>query len=260
MQIDVAAKLNINLKIAGRSGKLHVLRSVMQSIDLFDTLYIEPSKTDIIEMSQNVENNTVAKAIKIFREFYTCGCVKVKVEKRIPIGAGLGGSSADAAATLVGLAAISGIPLKRVIDDKLASRVGSDVTFMLTGGCATVGGIGDEITPIKSDKRFFVVIVPQGSVSTTEAYALFDKIGGEQNAVNDLEKAAKKLNADIDRFEKCLKEIGVEEVFMSGSGSAVVGVCKSLDEAAKTAAKCNGLNARYIGVHSAVNEGVKIGK
>ena len=257
MIVDVAAKINTCLKIMGVKDNMHTLDSTMQSIDLFDTLTVEPSDVDIIDIDIAVENNTVVKAINAFRNAYGAKCVKVSVTKRIPIGAGLGGSSADAAGMLVALSKLNGISLEKIIKDGIALKVGSDVPFMLTGGCAKVTGTGNAIERVEVKDEVYLIVVPNSFVSTKDAYRLYDEVGADKDAINDLTKAAKLLNKDIQRCEDLLNESNAERVFMSGSGSAVVGVFKTVKDAERAKGLFDGLNYRYVDVHKPILSGVR---
>ena len=258
MIVDVAAKINTCLKITGVKDNMHTLDSTMQSIDLYDTLCVEPSDVDIIAMDIAVENNTVVKAISAFRDAYGAKCVKVSVTKRIPIGAGLGGSSADAAGMLVALSKLNGISLERIINDGVALKVGSDVPFMLKGGCAKVTGTGNRIecVEVKADE-VYLIVVPNSFVSTKDAYRVYDEVGTDKDAINDLTKAAKLLNKDIERYEAVLNKSNALRVFMSGSGSAIIGVFKTVADAESAERLFDNLSPRYIGVHRPVKNGVR---
>lgn len=259
MIVHVAAKINTSLKITGVKDNMHTLVSVMQSIDLYDTLSVELSDVDMIVMDIAVENNTIIKALNAFRNAYGAKCVKVTVKKRIPIGAGLGGSSADAAGMLVALSALNGISIDKVIEDGVALKVGSDVPFMLKGGCAVVKDTGNSIESVSKDTdAVYLIAVPNSFVSTKEAYKLFDEVGAEPNAINDLAKAAKLLNKDIVKYEAVLNKSKADEVFMSGSGSAMVGTFKDVETAENAIRQFDKLSPRYIAAHKPVASGVII--
>ncbi len=259
MIIDVAAKINTSLKITGIKDGMHTIVSTMQSIDLYDTLCVESSDVDMIITDIAVENNTIIKALNAFRNAYGAKCVNVTVKKRIPIGAGLGGSSADAAGMLVALSVFNGIGIDRIIEDGVALKVGSDVPFMIKGGCAVVKDTGNLIESVseKSDD-VYLIAVPNSFVSTRDAYKLYDEVGTYADAVNDLTKAAKLLNEDIVKYEAALNKSKADKVFMSGSGSAMVGVFKDVATASEAARTLDKLSPRYVAVHKPVGSGIRV--
>ena len=175
-------KANLSLNITGadeRTG-LHRLDSVMMSVDCFDTVTVtERADGDIRVVFVNADigaENTAAKAARAVQSVIGGNGWDITVEKGIPIGAGLGGSSADGAAVLRALDVLYRLPERGVDMRKLALSVGSDVPFMLTGGLARVGGVGDELFFIENKLRLFIVGLMGGESSTARAYAEFDKM------------------------------------------------------------------------------------
>ena len=256
--INAYAKLNLSLDIVGvREDNYHLLRTVMQSISIYDTLNITRCGDKIALSSDDDslivnEENSIFKAAEQF--FDTVGIkdrgISVHVEKRIPSQAGLGGASADAAAMLIGLNKIynTGLSIGELCDIGVA--IGADVPFCIVGGTQLCEGIGEVITPVpKLSDCYIVVAKPQGGVSTPKAYAKFDSIYGNSNASKKAEECTddvvSALNIGIlsqigeslgNIFERLVddKEVpliretmlsmGAVGASMSGSGTAVYGL------------------------------------
>lgn len=158
------AKLNLTLEVLSRRPDgFHEIRSVMQTINLCDTLHFRLSPS--IEFSSDSadwspEKSLVSRAARLVQQ--TAGGTKgatVKVDKRIPLVSGLGGDSSDAAAVLHGLNKLWGLdwPQEKLVD--LAVRLGSDVAFFLYGGTALVAGRGEMVTPLPALPRMWVVLL-----------------------------------------------------------------------------------------------------
>src|SRR5690554_833448 len=146
------AKINLSLDILGkRPDGYHEIETVMQSISLSDELVFQPASGLLLESSDSSlpvnETNTVLRAAHLLQKFTKSNHgVKILLKKRIPAGAGLGGGSADAAATLLALNRLWGLNLSGKVLQEQALAVGSDVPFCLTGGTALVQGTGENIT------------------------------------------------------------------------------------------------------------------
>lgn len=183
ISIKSPAKINIILRVLNKKRQnLHCIQSVMQTISFFDEVFIKKTKKNIIVKQEGktfipVQQNSVYKAAKLFfDETKIDGGVKIILKKNIPIGAGLGGGSSNAASTLVALYRLWNIPIKWEKLNKLALKLGSDVPFFLKGGTSLVEGIGEKITelsPLKS--LWFVLVKPNISISTAWAYSALDR-------------------------------------------------------------------------------------
>jgi 4-diphosphocytidyl-2-C-methyl-D-erythritol kinase len=158
------AKINLTLEVLGkRPDGFHEIRSILQTIDLCDFLYFDKGEgtsitCDLPDWSS--ERSLVTQAIDLLRE--TSGSrtgVSLRVEKRIPLRAGLGGDSSDAAAVLRGLNGLWGLGLDAEQMAVLAARIGSDVAFFLRGGTALAGGRGEQVKPLPSPPEKWVVLV-----------------------------------------------------------------------------------------------------
>lgn len=164
--IQTNAKLNLNLKILGkRPDGYHAIKSTFQSIDLSDFLLIERSKSDIFTgaiicpESQNIIFKAKRILEKTLNKKLPC---QIHLQKTIPIAAGLGGGSSDAAAVLVGLNLLYNLGLSQADLVKIGMKIGADVPFFFYGGTCKVEGIGEIVTPIKQKlpKFFFNFSAP----------------------------------------------------------------------------------------------------
>lgn len=178
--VSIPAKINLHLQVLGRRADgFHELRSLFSSIDLYDDLIAEAASDGLLELEvapvasvENDQRNLVLRAARALWE--TIGArpgAHLRLTKRIPIGAGLGGGSADAAAALVLLDRLWGLDLGVDRLRKVASDLGSDVPFFLHGGCAWVTGRGDGVQPLPDLPPYGVVVVAPGvEVATAEVY------------------------------------------------------------------------------------------
>ena len=174
------AKLNLTLEVlAKRPDGFHEIRSVIQTINLCDSLHFQLSPN--VEFKSNVpdlipEDSLVSKATSLLREATGCSSgVIIEVTKRIPLVSGLGGDSSDAAATLRGLNKLWGLGLSPPELVELASQLGSDVAFFVYGGTAVVKGRGEMVTPLPPLPPMWVVVVmppvPRMQRKTERLYA-----------------------------------------------------------------------------------------
>ncbi len=136
----------------------------------------------------------------------------IRLTKRIPPGAGLGGGSADAAAVL---------RWAGEHDMAKAARLGADVPFCLRGGHALVGGVGEILDPLPMVDASYVLLIPAIAVSTASVYAAFDELGGThgRGAANDLEEAALAVQPRLARYRDLLRDVTVREPQLAGSGA-----------------------------------------
>lgn len=268
------AKINLTLDVTGiLPNGYHSLRTVMQTISLFDTVTVTLKNcADIHILCDDAgvptdERNTCYKAAKLFLEAVgkaECGA-DIAIEKHIPSMAGLGGGSADSAAVL----RILNILLKKNLSaDKLceiAVNVGSDVPFLINGGTALCEGIGEKITPVSYDVKHNVLLVkPDFGISTPLAYKSFDDkklisvdmsaslISAMHNGEaiydylsNDLETAV--ADDKIIRIKQELKDCRAKASMMTGSGSCVYGLFDSEGECLRALDRLSG---RYAFVYA----------
>jgi 4-diphosphocytidyl-2-C-methyl-D-erythritol kinase len=176
--LDARAKINLYLDVLGRlPNGYHAVETLYQSVDLSDRLTVARTSSGITVESDHPdvptdERNLVVRAARLFFTFTgRDGGVRVRVEKRIPIAGGLGGGSADAAATLIALNELfeTHYPVETLV--ALGSRLGADVAFCIVGGTAWGHGIGDQLTPIRRpDDPFALLVNPGYGIDTKSAF------------------------------------------------------------------------------------------
>jgi 4-diphosphocytidyl-2-C-methyl-D-erythritol kinase len=198
VRIAVPAKINLHLQVLGRRDDgFHEVRTLLQSIDLLDHIEVEaldgaeadgealkeggPAiqlEVSPADAAPSDETNLVIQAARALQE--ATGCrrgARIRLKKAIPAGAGLGGGSADAAATLVALDRLWGLGLDRLKIHRIAARLGSDVPFFLIGGLALGVGRGEEVYPLPDIPELaLLVALPQIHVSTAEVYRRLNKL------------------------------------------------------------------------------------
>lgn len=209
MGINSYAKINLYLRIGKRlSSGYHSIQAVMQSIELSDTISIEPVSEDkiIVECTNKElenENNLAYKAALLLKKkFKVRQGAKIFIEKNVPIEAGLGGGSSNAATALTSLNKLWGLKLKETQLIELASQIGSDVPFFIGENAALVEGIGDKVKPIKKSFSINLVLINPGfRVSTKWAYSAFDK-----------QKPKIKTKADINQLIKAIEKKDIKEI------------------------------------------------
>jgi 4-diphosphocytidyl-2-C-methyl-D-erythritol kinase len=218
IELLAAAKVTLSLQVTGvRDDGYHLIDAEMITVDLFDTLTVDPrpkpsdpAETVLVDgLGHGVgvgSDNLVAKALAVAGR-----SADVRISKRIPAGAGLGGGSADAAAVLRWAG----------IDDlHLAVSLGADVPFCLVGGRARVGGIGEIVEPLPFEPRSLTLVTPEFGCSTPEVYAMWDRMGGPRgDNGNDLEPAALAVQPRLaDVRDRIADETGLDPR-LAGSGS-----------------------------------------
>src|ERR1051325_3149126 len=176
-RVPAFAKLNLGLRVLfKRPDGFHELRSVFQTISLADEIRIRfrRSRRTEIRMSGNVEieDNLIVRAARLcLEEMRISAAIDFELDKRIPMGAGLGGGSSDAAAVLLALPALARKAIAPEQLLSLATQLGSGVPFFLLGGTVAVAGRGEELYPLENLYRRHVLLVsPDVHVSTAEAY------------------------------------------------------------------------------------------
>ncbi len=256
------AKLNLCLYLGPvRDDGLHELRSLFSPLELSDRISIVPSDSERDEVvCPGVGGpNLVFSALKALREAGWSGNpVRVEIDKRIPVAAGLGGGSADAAAVLREL----GAGVARL--EKLALGLGADVPSQLTPAFSLVGGAGERVEPMPVPGSFAAVLIPfRQGLSAGAVYAEADRLGLGRSAeelaeiemdlvdlvrsgdsplayvrhlVNDLEKAAVSLRPEIEGALDALRDVGAAWAFVTGSGPTAVGLFGDIVAADRAAA------------------------
>lgn len=249
LRVRAPAKVNLSLRIVGAALEgYHALRTVFQSVALHDTLtFLERPGPFRLECDDPVcpidETNLVWRAAEtIARAAGGAGAprdIVIRIAKRIPMQAGLGGGSSDAAAALRGFAALWRVRIPHGRMRAMASALGADVPFFLEGGTALGLDRGDVLFPlIDAPAAWVTLVLPSFGVSTREAYGWWEASvapRGSQRSrgslgsfvdevVNDLQPAVARRHPEIGRIVGALSRQGASRAAMSGSGSAVFGL------------------------------------
>lgn len=254
-RVRAFAKINLSLKVLSkRPDGYHELRTVFQTIGLHDTIGIEyraaPRTALSLTGGEEIAENLVLRAARLFLDWTrTTAQIHFTLKKAIPMGAGLGGGSSDAAAVLIALPVLSGKPLK---DSHLAAaQLGSDVPFFLHGGTALGLSRGEELYPLPEVPASPALVVsPHVHVSTAQAYRalgrgltspgeshklnIFQSFVWRESSVsvaeNDFESVVFRQHAGLRRWLRKLEASGARPARMSGSGSSLFGIYPSRDE------------------------------
>ena len=235
LALKAYAKLNLTLEITGRRPDgYHTLRSLVVAVDWADEVHLEPIPRRRIELrcmpdlKVPHEENLVYRAAKLLWErFSPREGVRIVLLKDIPMGAGLGGGSSDAAAALAGLNELWDLGLGREELLAFAKEIGADVPFFLGESPAWMEGIGDELRPADVEiPPAFLVLVPPFQCPTAEVYRIYDELsekelGPSERYPNDLWPAALRLHPELSRYAESLRGLGELGVGMTGSGSAL---------------------------------------
>ena len=282
------AKLNLFLEVVRRRPDgYHDLDTVMQAIDLYDDLHIEPRPGPALTLECSDPSlptdgrNLVIRAAQALRERAGCrGGAHLRLVKRIPSEAGLGGGSSDAAGAIAGLARAWRLGLSSAELADVAAAVGSDVAFFLTGGAAHCTGRGERVEPLAVRAGFHAVLLcPPVGVSTAAAYRelRFPLTAIEINSTmmrralgeGSLDALGRclfnRLEAPAFRLEPSLAEVKAQlaaspllaGALMTGSGSAIFGLCRP-DDATRARESAATLRAGPVCVVRSIDHGVRI--
>lgn len=264
IRLRAHAKINLFLEVLDRRADgYHEIDSIFVPVDLCDELSISPGgESGSLEIECDDPavpcdgRNTVARAL---RAFYagagTAPGLRIRIAKRIPSGAGLGGGSSDAAAVLRALARIEGIAEGDPRTRSAAANVGADVPFFLQRAPARVRGIGERVEPLPglAWPRWVVIAWPGFPVPTPWAYAELDRAltwprpavripgflsgGGRPGEIhNDFEEIVGKKHPRIRELKERLHSLGAQAASLTGSGSAVFGIFAAAAEASRAEA------------------------
>ena len=243
MRGNAYAKLNLTLAITGiREDGYHTLHTVMQQISLFDVITIEKADTltfTCTEPSLAGEKNLCVKGAKaFFARTGILGGARIRLEKHLPTGAGMGGGSADCATVLSLLNTLYGEPLTKEELLALGATLGADVPFCIQGGRCLCTGIGDILTPLpQEEKLYFAVAKGKDGLSTPQMYRLADEARDtwsdprREGYYNDFAPVAEAVLPEIAYLRTRLSELGATTAMMTGSGSAVFGIFETFPQA-----------------------------
>jgi 4-diphosphocytidyl-2-C-methyl-D-erythritol kinase len=273
--VCASAKVNLCLRVLGRrSDGYHEVQSVLHTVGIWDRLHLCPLPGERrIALTVNApevpgdESNLCWRAAHLLAErAKTTHGVKIDLEKSTPAGAGLGGGSSDAAATLAGLARMWELDLGAEELEDLGAELGADVPFFLRGGCCLARGKGEKLEDLPAVDAWLVVVVPERRVPTAQAYAALARGAARgrrrartraiQRLVNasgegDLHALAAALHNDFETLEmpgiveareakSALLRAGSLGALLSGSGSGVFGIAANRDAAETIAAQLRG--------------------
>jgi 4-diphosphocytidyl-2-C-methyl-D-erythritol kinase len=272
ISLKAPAKINWFLSVLDkRDDGYHNIVSPMQCVDLYDMLTFEEAEDIHLSSDLNIpaEGNLVYKAAALLKRAssYKFGA-RIELQKNIPVAAGLGGGSSDAAYTLMGLNRLWGLNFDRKALMDLAAEIGSDVPFFLAGTFSLIEGRGEKVTAMSTGGSMILLLVkPDISVSTAWAYNSF-KTGLTKKTVdiklfcqaldrknyaflrdavwNDLEDVVIRKYPVIGELKEKLEQNGALLSLMSGSGSAVFGVYNTFEEAVRASTNLRGSWCRVV--------------
>ena len=248
------AKINLGLDVTGkREDGYHIVRMIMQNVDLFDTLTFEDNESGEIKLTASSEkiptddSNLICKVAKqLQKEYNVAKGANIHLVKRIPVAAGMAGGSTDGAAAYVALNELWGLGLDKKRLCELAVKLGADIPYCIIGGTALAEGIGEELTVISDMPSCYIVIAkPAIDVSTGWVYKELDSkeivehpdIDGIRAAIEggDLEKMCRLIGNVLEpvtagkypvipEIEEILEDNGAIRAFMTGSGPTVFAI------------------------------------
>ncbi len=277
VKIKSYAKINLTLEIKGVEGGYHLLDSLVASVDLYDLIVAKRRKDDrvIVKMkglgSEQIpaETNNAQRAAELFAATFRTTGAEITIYRNIPVGGGLGGSSADTVGVLNAMAKLYDIVDRDKLKE-LADRLGSDTGYMLTGGFARMTGRGEKVQPLDIDTTLHLLLLcPESFVSAKDCYAQYDvtpktleyrgeptddliaclrqgKVNeGGMYLMNDLYRAACALNDDVSIAYKEAEDFSPLGVNMTGSGSCVFALFENKE-------LCEWAKSRYRGSYRAI--------
>lgn len=284
ISLKTSAKLNLFLKINGLTpNNYHDMTMINQSVDLYDFITVTKGKNGIKIQDNTVINqdsNLVYKAAKLINDEITKIDVDIKLDKNIPMQAGLGGGSGDAAGIIAALDILFDLKIDEANKIELAKKIGADVPFCLFGGSKCVRGIGEVIDDVLCDDFSYIIIKPSENMPTKKAFTLFDKHGKTKDKldfIDDILTKKEKIDIDfvknhfyndfeqiieqkfdiINQIKKDFYKNGADFSMMSGSGTTVYAIYTD-DDLRKKA--YNNLKKNYdnIFLSSTTKQGVEI--
>ncbi|GIW26672.1 MAG: 4-diphosphocytidyl-2-C-methyl-D-erythritol kinase [Meiothermus sp.] len=256
MELLAPAKVNLGLSVLGRRPDgYHELHTLFAALRVGDRLWVEaiPEGIELEVRGQGLPADTNNLVYKAAQAYLTAagwpGGVRVVLEKNLPLAAGLGGGSSDAAAVLRALSRLYPAALEL---PRLALGLGADVPFFLGPGLAEGRGVGERLTPLPPLRAALVLVNPGIAVSAAEAYKGLTpemwqpeldiagvveaiQVGEEPPYWNTLERSVFRLHPYLEALKQELYRLGLRGVLMSGSGSTLFGLAREADEAAHLA-------------------------
>ncbi len=262
------AKVNLSLLVGPPAASgYHPIDSLVQTVELCDLLTVEEADEDslsVVGAELDEGKNLVSKAVEAVRDRAVVPPVAIELVKEIPVGAGLGGGSSDAAAMLLAASGLARQP--RSLAEELAPTLGADVPLFIAGGTLLISGFGEKVEPQPPLDGFaLAVVVPDFELSTADVYRRWDRLQGPVGDLtpsralpaslregwpirNDLTPAAIDLEPSLGDFLADLRGEWDTAVLMTGSGSACFGFFSDLDEATDAARAASGGTRLAVGV------------
>ena len=273
VRVRVPAKINLHLAVGDlRPDGYHDLVTVFHAVDLFDELLIRPSERHVVRsqglagVPNGARNLAGIAARSLGKKFPSGSPVAIEILKQIPVAGGMAGGSADAAAALVGCAALWGLDVSRDQLAEIAAGIGSDVPFAITGGTAVGTGRGERLSPVLARTPLhWVLALSSDGLPTPEVFAELDRLRrvadparvgpvekmlgalatGDPATVaaalgNDLQAAAVSLQPALRRTLRAGSAAGALGGIVSGSGPTVALLCSGAESAADVAAEMAG--------------------
>lgn len=258
LKVLTPAKINLFLEVLSkRRDGYHEIETIMQSISLYDSIILEEEDKGIkidckIPEVPSQKENLAYRAANLLSDFYSGDKgVNIKIKKGIPVGAGLGGGSSDAASVLLGLNNLWRLRLSNETLTELSKQLGADVPFFINKGLVRASGIGQDLITLPSlPKIYLILITPHLSISTEFIYRNFELAKDRKDIelileaiyekdleklcihlYNALERVVIRYYPIVDWVKDILKKEGVMGVLMSGSGPTVFGIAKDEEHA-----------------------------
>lgn len=257
IRLRCPAKVNLFLKVLGkRSDGYHDVQNIMQTVSLFDELSVRKQKEGVTlscsgeTIDGGPEENLVVRAANLFfRRGYARPGVHLELKKSIPVAAGLGGGSSDAACCLLALNELFAAGLSNDTLRELAAELGSDVSFFIEGGTALCTGRGEIVRPVKKAPPFAgILLTPKSRFKTSEMYALLAREDSEGPDLDDMLRsiesgdlasvcsalfnsfttAAFRLAPELPMLRHILQKLGSMSVVLCGSGPTLLGVFQGI--------------------------------
>ena len=235
MKINTYAKINLNLKISKDiEDGLHNISSLIVPIDLYDSIEIKETNADVDKIQFDKEGiseeNTISKSLNLLRSRSNLpGFFDIIIKKNIPIEAGLGGGSSNAAGIISTLTKKYNLQMPTYRE--IAVNVGSDVPFFITGKPANIFGIGDIVNPENLQRDInMILVVPNEKISTKDAFSMFDELSQDNLEINEYEGLkifndfwipAQTLEPNLLKIKNNLESITNLEFYLSGTGSSM---------------------------------------
>ena len=268
LHFESPAKVNLRLEILRkREDGYHEIKTILQKISLQDTLYFSLRKGKGVSIKADSPNLPTGKANLVYKAVRSMmiesgyrGGIRVDIKKRIPLGAGLGGGSSNAATTLKAMNELLNLNVSKKRLMEMGLEIGADVPFFFLEGAAVGSGIGERLRKVELPVLWFVLIYPNFEVSTRWAYQNFvltnQRIhfnlqkftktpeGISRIFLNHLEEVVSKKYPQIENMKKILCSAGALAALMSGSGPTVFGIFSDEQSSTEAYGKIKGLVKR----------------